>query len=186
MNLATKMIVVLSIMGLLSGGALASVYKATYERIKQNQLEELKKAIFIVLSDAKNYKKIEKDGVVVYKGLDKDERPAGLAFKAKGMGFQGEIGMMVGMDNSLEKLKGLFVLDQLETPGLGAKITTKNFQDQFKGLAVNPEIIYVKNKKPSKPNEIQAITAATISSKAVVNILNKDIKKVAMAMGEGD
>jgi len=43
---------------------------------------------------------------------------------------------------------------------------------------VEPEIIYVKNSKPSKDNEIQAITGATISSKSVVNILNTNIGKV--------
>jgi len=76
-------------------------------------------------------------------------------------------------------------LSQKETPGLGTKIvedpSNENpawFTEQFKNVKVEPEIIYVKNSKPSKDNEIQAITGATISSKSVVNILNTNIGKV--------
>jgi Na+-translocating ferredoxin:NAD+ oxidoreductase RnfG subunit len=86
--------------------------------------------------------------------------------------------MMVGIDNQFEKLQGMKVLYQIETPGLGNKIEFDDFRNQFKGLEVKPQIGYVKNKKPDKPNDIQAITAATISSVAVVKILNKKIKKM--------
>ncbi|MCD6447322.1 MAG: FMN-binding protein [Candidatus Marinimicrobia bacterium] len=56
--------------------------------------------------------------------------------------------------------------------------------DQFKGLKINPVITYVKNAKPSKNTEIQAITGATISSAAIVDILNKQIKAAKAIIGE--
>ncbi len=173
-----RMLLVLTSVGVISGGALSGVYKAAFPRIERHRLEELKRAIFVVLPDAKNYKTLEKNELKVYQGIDETGNPVGIAFEAKGNGFQGKISMMVGIDNQFEKLTGMLVLDQIETPGLGAKIAKDKFQSQFKGLSISPEITYVKNKKPEKPNEIQAITAATISSKAVVKILNRQIKEI--------
>ena len=175
-NSVTKMLVALTTIGLISGGALAGVYKAASPLIEKHRIEALKKAIFEVLPDAKEYKEMEIKGIKFYQGLDDKGKPVGIAFEAEGNGFQDKISMMAGIDNNFEKLTGMKVLYQIETPGLGNKIEFDDFRDQFKGLLTNPEIGYVKNVKPDKPNEIQAITAATISSAAVVKILNKQIK----------
>ncbi len=163
----------------MSGGALAGVYTLAKPLIEKNRLEALKKAIFDVLPQAKSYEEKEKGGLKAYYGMDGKENPVGVAFEAKGNGFQGKITMMVGIDNKFEKLTGMKVLYQIETPGLGNKIEFEDFTKQFQGLSVSPEIGYVKNVKPDKPNEIQAVTAATISSAAVVKILNKEIKKMS-------
>ena len=173
-----KMLVTLTTIGLVSGGSLAGVYKKSFPLIEKHRLEALKKAIFDVLPDAKSYKELNKDGIKVYQGLDDKNNPVGIAFEAEGNGFQAKISMMAGIDNQFEKLKGMKVLYQIETPGLGNKIEFDDFRNQFKGLEVKPQIGYVKNKKPDKPNEIQAITAATISSVAVIKILNKEIKNI--------
>ncbi|GAG30217.1 unnamed protein product, partial [marine sediment metagenome] len=63
------------------------------------------------------------------------------------------------------------------TPGLGAKITSEPFRDQFKELLVLPFVELVKG-ETKESNQIQAITGATISSQAVVDILNKTIKEM--------
>ncbi|HXI10049.1 MAG TPA: FMN-binding protein, partial [Thermodesulfobacteriota bacterium] len=62
--------------------------------------------------------------------------------------------------------------------GLGNRISEPAFEGQFKGVDVRPKIEYIKNRKPEKPNQIQAITGATISSNAVVTNLNNAIAKV--------
>ncbi len=178
-NGVLKMLVVLTTIGLVSGGSLAGVYKASAPLIEKHRLEELKKSIFDVLPEAKSYKELEKDGLKVYQGLDENDNSVGIAFEAGGNGYQGKIDIMVGIDNQFEKLKGMKVLYHIETPGLGNKIEFDDFRNQFKGLSVRPQIEYVKNKKPQKPNEIQAITAATISSVAIVKMLNKEIKKIS-------
>jgi electron transport complex protein RnfG len=66
------------------------------------------------------------------------------------------------------------VLESRETPGLGDKIyKDADFVASFDGLAVDPEIRAVKKGKKAASNEIDAITGATISSKAVVRIMNE-------------
>ena len=66
------------------------------------------------------------------------------------------------------------VLESRETPGLGDKIYKDAvFVAGFSALSVEPEIFAVKKGTKSQPNEIDAITGATISSKAVVRIINE-------------
>ncbi|GAI36988.1 unnamed protein product, partial [marine sediment metagenome] len=114
----------------------------------------------------------------IYKGFDSSGRLIGYAFTGNGPGYQGTIEVMIGVDSELEKTTGIEVLESVETPGLGAKITGKLFRDKFRGLVIRPLIELVKGKPPEEPNQIQAITGATISSQAVIDILNKTIKEV--------
>jgi electron transport complex protein RnfG len=94
----------------------------------------------------------------------------------------------VGVTPDFSGITGAVILEQVETPGLGTKIehdpSNSNpgwFMDQFTGLNTQPKITYVKNEQPDADNEIRAITGATISSKAIVNILNENIKKAQAA-----
>lgn len=176
-----KMVIVLTVVGIISGLSLAEVYRSAEPLIKQQQLKSLRKAIFTVLPDAKDYRIEKKNGLTIYKGLDKNKNPEGIAFQVKGPGFQGTILLMVGINNRMNKLLGMKVLDSVETPGLGGKITGNDFEEEFKGLSIEQKITYIKNRNPSvpkKPGQIDAITGATISSKSVVNMLNKKISKV--------
>ncbi|NOX97959.1 MAG: RnfABCDGE type electron transport complex subunit G [Nitrospirae bacterium] len=181
MSPAAKMVIVLTAVGVISGWTLAMVYKGAAPKIEKQRLKTLKAAIFTVLPQAKSYRTEKKDGLVLYRGLDGEGKPVGIAFKVEGPGFQAKIYLMVGLDNRLEKLLGMQVLESVETPGLGGNITTPEFKDQFKGLVIKPRITYIKNRNPAtpkKPGQIDAITGATISSKAVVDMINKGIAKV--------
>ena len=62
-------------------------------------------------------------------------------------------------------------MNHSETPGLGAKSTEPEWQAQFKGKALK-DALAVTKQDPAKPNEIKAITAATITSRAVVTGVN--------------
>ncbi len=179
MNISTHMIIVLTVVCLFSGISLVYMNEYAEPMIKINEEKEMKKAIFKVLPDVKNVEKVESEERVIFKGFDEGGKLVGYAFVAKGSGYQGIIKIMVGIDAGLEKLTGMDILESVETPGLGAKITEDNFRGQFNGISVSPEIIYVKNKEPENPNEIQAITGATVSSRAVVNILNKYVRDVS-------
>lgn len=183
---SARMVVLLLIIGVLSGGILAGVYEVANPLIQKNRQKELAKAIFEVLPRARSYQKVKKENVLFYQGLDENKKLVGIAFVAQGPGFQGAIKMMVGMDNSLRKLTGLRVLENVETPGLGGKITEEWFQDQFKGISVSPSVEYVKNQKPTKPNQIEAISGATISSRAIVDALNREIGNVKNLKPTGD
>ena len=132
------------------------------------------------------YDELKGSRMTLYVGKDSSEaEPVGVAFEAVGNGFQGKISIMVGISTDFSKINGIKILEQIETPGLGTKIvidpTNKKdpfwFPNQFKNLITEPMIEVVKNKKPSKPTEIQAITGATISSKAIAIILNNQIRQ---------
>ncbi|MBE9531862.1 MAG: RnfABCDGE type electron transport complex subunit G [Proteobacteria bacterium] len=180
------MLLVLTVTAILVGAVLAFAYQMFYPRIEANRIAEEKRAIFAVLDGAASYDIIEreidgkkgKETIKIFKGLNAAGGHVGYAFIAEGPGFQAKIKMMVGLNFEFKKLLGMKVLEQLETPGLGNKIVEDKFTDQFSGLAFTPKIEYLKNKKPEKDNEIQAITGATISSKAVVEAINNSIKAV--------
>ena len=73
--------------------------------------------------------------------------------------------MLVGIGTDY-KVKGIEILSHSETAGLGAKATDSNFKDRFKEK--NPYITVVKGETQS-PDEVQAITGATITSRAVAS-----------------
>jgi electron transport complex protein RnfG len=186
MSLTAKMIIVLTVLTMVAGGLLSYWDGITRPRIEAYRLEQLKKAISEVLPEHESYDEITADGMTLYVGKNSDtQEPVGIAFEAIGNGFQGKISIMVGMSTDFNKIYAIKVLEQLETPGLGTKIVADPsnkedqywFPNQFKHLSVIPQINLVKNIKPVNPNEIQAITGATISSRAIVTILNNAIKK---------
>ena len=186
MSTATKMIVVLTALTMIAGGILASLDGYTRPMIEAYKLQELKKAIAEVLPAHEYYDELKGNRMTLYVGKDSSEaEPVGVAFEAVGNGFQGKISIMVGISTDFSKINGIKILEQIETPGLGTKIvidpTNKKdpfwFPNQFKNLITEPMIEVVKNKKPSKPTEIQAITGATISSKAIAIILNNQIRQ---------
>jgi len=178
MNNTLKMIIVLTLVGFISGTTLVFTYKYASPLIIENQNKEMERAIFSIFPDAKTYDEKSADDSGVFVVKDKSGKTLGYAFTAEGNGYQGTITLMAGIKTDLETLVGIEVLDSQETPGLGQEITTDSFRSQFRGLKVSPEITYVKERKPDKPNEIQAITGATISSRAVCEILNDRIEKL--------
>ncbi len=84
-------------------------------------------------------------------------------------GYGGEVTVMLGLSSPDAKLTGIKVLKQNETPGLGAKSTEPEFMNQFAGKNLKAPLVV---SKQAKGNEIQAITAATITSRAVVTGIN--------------
>ena len=186
MNKSVKMLITLTATAVFMGGVLAGFYKFVEPKIEENRLIEEKRAIMAVVDGIADYEIIEvevegKKGpeiLQLFRGVDAEGKLVGYAFGAKGPGFAGIITMMVGLKVDLKHLSGMNVLDQIETPGLGNIIVKEKFTGQFRGLLIEPKIEYIKNKKPVKPNQIQAITGATISSVAVVDALNSRIAVV--------
>lgn len=178
MSNSLKMVLVLSLIAVASGGVLSLVYLVSYPGIEANLLEELKSSIFVVLPNTEDYLENEKSGITYFEGRDSSGRTTGIALPAQGNGYQGVIKLMIGMTPDLSKITGVKVLEQVETPGLGGRIGESGFQDQFRSLRTEPAIGYVKNKKPEKETDIQAITGATISSRSVVSIINTNIKRL--------
>ena len=88
----------------------------------------------------------------------------GSAFLAIGKGYGGFIDILVGLENETT-IKGVTIVSHLESPGLGARITESSFREQFIGVNIADVALR------QEGGEIDAITGATISSKAVVEAI---------------
>ncbi|MFC2061783.1 FMN-binding protein [Elusimicrobiota bacterium] len=159
-----KMLVVLVGVCLISAAVLGYVHITTYDRIEMNRMKRIKDAVYQVLPGVTEYEQVN-EKPVIYKGY-KDETVIGYAVLAEGMGFQGNIVLMVGIDKEIKNIKGTVVLESVETPGLGDRIKEDSFLDQFDNTAVSENM------------KVSAITGATISSVAVEKIANKSVKDV--------
>ncbi len=191
MNSTAKIIIVLTLITVISGGVLAVLDTYTKPRIEAYQNQLKKEAVSEVLPDNVKVETLEKNNLTYYKAT-KNNKVVAYAFQVSGGGYQSELVVMVGVTADFSEIIAAKIISQVETPGLGTKIekdpSNKEhptwFMDQFKGLKINPAITYVKNAKPSKDTEVQAITGATISSAAIVDILNKQIKAAKAIIGE--
>ncbi|WP_373501912.1 FMN-binding protein [Desulfococcus sp.] len=118
------------------------------------------------------------------KGADR----LGWVVKAAGAGYADKIELLLGLDPKAEKITGIFVLEQKETPGLGNKIVTDEWRGQFTGKGTGQQMTVVKGGNTGAPNEINAVTGATISSRSVTDIINTavaDLKGPLSAKGSG-
>lgn len=172
-----KIIAVLTAICVVCAFALSFVYSLAKEKIALNLKMAIENAITSLAPDAKRIEEIKINDDTVYRLYNAEDKLFAYAFIAEGQGYQGKIKMLSVIDSSLQTLEGIEVIESVETPGLGARIQEDFFKKQFKALAVTPAIEYLKD-TPQKGNQIQAITGATVSSKAVVNILNKRIKRL--------
>lgn len=192
MSLSARMIIVLTLVGLISGGFLAGVAKLTKERIALNMQAEIEEAIQEVVDGAETNAVLhEEEGLVIYRGLEDDGDLAGFAVQATGVGFQDKITLMFGLDASLKEITGLTIIDQKETPGLGAKIEDWDAFLQFWENRDATGLLTLRKPPASTigellPTEINTITAATISSKKVLEIVNLSLEKVRELIKKGE
>lgn len=117
---------------------------------------------------------VEKHGKKIFYSVFEtrvDGELAGWVVKTAGQGYADKIELLIGLDPKAEKITGLFVLDQKETPGLGNKIVTEGWRAQFVGKATDRPLAATKAGAKAA-NEIDAVTGATISSKSVSTIIN--------------
>ncbi len=182
MSLSARIILVLTCVGLLSGGFLATVGLLTKERIALNREKEIEEAILAVVPGASSSQKLyEGEGLTIYAGKDASGVLRGYAIHASGVGFQDKIVLMFGTNPALTKIRKLAVLEQKETPGLGAKITDEeSFLRYWEEKDCTTEL---KLRKPAasspqelSPSEVNTITGATISSEAVLKTVNLSLK----------
>ena len=167
-----KMVVVLTILSLGSGGVLAYLRNNTQERIDNQVLEFVKgPAVRAIFEGATNDP--IKDRFTIKDGETErtffvgvlDGEPRGIALETSGKGYGGDVGLMVGIDVKDNALLGVGVTTHAETPGMGAKAKSDpSFATQFKELALGEPIKVV-----SDGGTINAISGATITSRAVTS-----------------
>lgn len=124
---------------------------------------------------------IKAEGITnIYSGKDKNGNVVGYCFKADPSGFGGKVQLIVGV-NANGEVTGVNITEMSETPGLGANANNKEWLSQFVGK--NGEITVVKTGN-AKDNEINAISGATITSKAVSRGVNNALNAANQLFGK--
>lgn len=112
-----------------------------------------------------------------------DGELTGYVFQYIGGALWGEVEGYIGVDKDFQKILGIDILRNNETPGLGGRITEAWFKDQFKGLEIKDQdfIIY----RPNQGGNVDAITGATQTSNSMSKIFNKEITEFVKIMKGG-
>lgn len=171
MNQLLKFGIILGVICLVATLVLAVTYEVTKPQIDAQARSAEDAALKEIIPDATSFNKNTVDGMEYFEAMKGNNR-IGYCIKAVGEGYGGYIHMMVGIDSN-GVIKGVRVLDHQETPGLGAKINEVRqgaaepwFLQQFVGK--NAKTVEVKK-------NIDSITGATISSRAVTSAINKTV-----------
>ncbi len=165
-------VIVLVLIALLSGLALSGVYLGTKERIALAQQRELEAALKRVCPFMESdYREIEfqytdpsgKTLKIPVYAVYKEHVLEGAALKlVTHEGFGGEIVFLLGVGKD-GRMTGLYILSHKETPGLGTKAANRSWWGQFVGQSLDTMNFKVKK----DGGDVDAITAATITSRAV-------------------
>jgi electron transport complex protein RnfG len=172
MNNFTRMTLVLFMVCGAAAGALAFVNQITRPKIIAQAKLEREVALKDVAPEATDFREVVPDKI--WDALKDGERIGSVILTAA-QGYSGNISIVLGLDAD-GSLTGVKILTQSETPGLGAKIVERAFLDQFRGKTA--ESIVLKKDDPSVGG-IDAISAATISSRAVTNTVRSTLDSFA-------
>jgi electron transport complex protein RnfG len=193
MTKSYRLIFVLTATAILSGLLLSFLNIHTEPLIAAHQMTVLNNALSSVLPGCEKIEEKNIKDQQFYFGYDATDKVTGVAFLTEGNGFQSKLRILVGMNPQLNQITRISILEQKETPGLGTKIETDPsrkdnpqwFPNQFSDLNLSRKISLVKNQTADKTaGEIMAITGATISSKAVIDIINAAIARNRKILSE--
>ncbi|MFW5684684.1 MAG: FMN-binding protein [Spirochaetota bacterium] len=177
-----RMIITLTAVMALSGLVLAGTFSGLSPRIEANRIAALNASLAAIFAgddaDASNleFDELDADGPTIYRGSTPAGELLGYAVRLQTQGYGGTITLLVGLSADLQTIEGIEIVEQVETPGLGGNITSPEFKEQFSELTTEERIAMVKNVEPDKAaNEIQAISGATITSRAIVSGINETL-----------
>ncbi|MBW1895450.1 MAG: RnfABCDGE type electron transport complex subunit G [Deltaproteobacteria bacterium] len=184
-----RMVVVLTLVSVVAAALLSYVAELTTPLIREHALRELRQGISDVLPGLQDYEeRFKEDGFEIYEGKNEEGNTVGFAIVRTGAGFSDTIKLIFGVSADFSKIYSLKVLEQKETPGLGAKIVRElPFLQFWRGVSIAEPIRYAKPPRPKEQleeNEINAITGATISSEAVVAAVNNAVEDAKKIIGE--
>jgi electron transport complex protein RnfG len=180
--------------GVLCALLIVVTFQGTLPRIERLRAEALAQAVFKVLPGTKEtrtyyfedgqFKEMEGDisnVTKVYAGFDQQGQLTGVAVEASGQGYADILRILYGYEPASQSIIGFHVLESKETPGLGDKIEKDaDFLLNFGQLDVSltddskqlkNAVVPVKQGEKQHPWEVDGITGATISSRAIGNII---------------
>jgi len=171
MSQLIKFGLILGVICLAATLVLAVTYEVTKPKIEEQLKVEERAALKSIMPSADSFKEKSLDGIEYFDAL-RGDAVIGYCVRVVASGYNGYIRMIAGVDSN-GTIQGVAVLEHSETPGLGAKINEIRpgesepwFLKQFKGK--NADTIAIKK-------NIDAITGATISSKAVTDAIRKTV-----------
>ena len=150
-------IIILTVVVAICVTALTFTESITRDKIKAQEEQKIQNMLSAMFPDMSRYD-FTNDIYTIYS----DGAKAGYAFLAVGKGYGGDISILVGLKDE-ETIKGITIISQSETPGLGSRIAESSFTDKF--IRLNIADVALRQ----EGGQIDAITGSTISSKAVVD-----------------
>ena len=189
------MVVFILILGSVLTTALVVVDNFTAPKIKANEEKKLQvnlMKIFDIPFNEKdensikqtfteNVEVVEKNDLTYYKSKGND-----IAFKIAGPGAFGPLAGAMAVTSDLERLKGVTILSNSETPGLGTRIFEEEYLKNYKGKKIVPEIKVLAGGGASNENEVDGITGATLTCVAFQNLINSEFKRVKPIISESE
>jgi electron transport complex protein RnfG len=193
------LVLTLALAGAVAGLIIVLVHQWAQPRIEAHQARVLREAIYEVLGGPERYETaFLVDGSFttspaaaadtaalerVYVGYAEDGRPVGVAVAGAQPGFQDVIRLIFGYDPGDRQVLGMKVLESKETPGLGDKIVKDSaFVAEFSDVAA-PLLGVKSGAGEGEDNEVDMITGATISSRAVIDIINGRLATLGEPLG---
>ena len=196
----TRMLRTLGLVATISGLLVVLTYRVTLPLIEHNKRLAIEKALYKVVPGAVSRRdfvfdgdKLEAaddavNGTLVYAGYDDQGQLMGVAMETAAPGYQDVIRVLSGYDPYCQCIRGFEVLKMAETPGIGDKIIKDaEFQKNFEALDARPHpsgqglanpIVLVKKGAKEQPWQIDAISGATISSRAIATMLNDSSQRM--------
>lgn len=199
------------ILALVFGGTLAGVHVGLQDRIEANLRAEtlsqipalilgsrlgaeaeivvLEDTLEVWLDDGSTLEMLVVEqtlaGRQVFEISDKARRARlGWVARGAGQGYADQIDLLIGLDAGAAEITGLYVLSQKETPALGDGIVREPFRSRFVGAPTDRPVQVTKTESAAAadPSKILALTAATISSQSVCDIVNRTVADIRSAI----
>jgi Na(+)-translocating NADH:ubiquinone oxidoreductase C subunit len=175
-----KMIVFVLILGAVWTSLLVMVDKKTAPIIKAYKEEMVRKSVLETLDISckgqdvaevfeQNVERMKVGEKTVFKS-----KAGHIVFEIEGSGVQGPISGVLALEKDLTTVKGIKIVDNVETPGLGDRVFEKETLDRFKEKRFEPKLLIVGEGKAKKVYEVDGITGATLTCNAFQKILNEE------------
>jgi electron transport complex protein RnfG len=193
-----KMVAALVIFATVACVGLAYVYEGTKPVIEERQKADLDAALKEIFPNADTFDEIAGGLAVGNSAVRVDAaysaktggQTSGAAIQAASPGFNGDITVLIGVDSG-GKVTGVKILANTETPGLGSNAAKVNyyvgdkanqitFYGQYKGMTASDNIAVRQD-----GGQVTAITAATITSRAISLIVSEAVKAGSAWLAKG-
>lgn len=176
-----NMVIVLTVITVVAAACLGAMNNLTAEPIAASKKAKQEEAIKAVLPE---FTTVDEEAIVnkqkIFRAYNANGELVGIAIETRELGFGGDVTTMVGFDAN-GTIVDYSLLAHAETPGLGSKLVDWfKVKSDIRGAGANKMPLRVSK----DGGEYDAITAATISSRAFLNSINKAYETYQIARGE--